>query len=308
MSELFRLGLSCSSFLYSMPSDLVQAAYVSRLEGYPVLFDESQNKSMAVFMQDMMDAINSSDVKTVEFYHATSWDNKMIVDIIKSNPGVEIWSVHAPYGKYFDTSSPDYECRKSAIYGYLDAVNIASEIGAKLVVAHPGANIKYDCSRETRISHSVDTLYEIANKAGELGIIIAIEPMPKDETGNTLDEVLDIIERINLPNVGINFDVNHLFPASAIPSLIKKAGNRIFSVHISDQDDNERHWLPFKGNLDWARVLEALDYACYDGPLIYETHMKEIKDCKKVTEIVSENYKHLIKLAPNKTHISRLFA
>ncbi len=98
----------------------------------------------------------------------------------------------------------------------------------------------------------------MADIAGEKGMDIGVEPLPKDEIGSSLDEVFAVIERIDRPNVGINFDVNHLYPPEEIPSLIRRAGPLMMSVHISDQDGQERHWLPFEGTLDWREVIAAL--------------------------------------------------
>jgi sugar phosphate isomerase/epimerase len=175
-------------------------------------------------------------------------------------------------------------------------VNVAKRLGAKVVVAHPGSNTDYGVPKQTRLEIAADNIRKVAGKAAESGIKIAVEPLPKQEPGNTLDEVLWIIERIDRDNVGINFDVNHLFPPEAIPSLIRKAGNKIFSVHISDQDGNERHWLPFMGALDWKEVLSALKETGYQGPLIYETHIRDVKTCEEVGRAVVENYKCLSKL------------
>ena len=144
---------------------------------------------------------------------------------------------------------------------------------------------------------SAETLKKVADMAGESGLKIAVEPLPKDEAGNSLDEVLWIIEKINRPNVGINFDVNHLFPPENIPSLIRKAGELIRSMHISDQDGQERHWLPFEGTLDWQEIIKALTEIGYSGPLIYETHIQNVQTCDEVGRKVVDNYRRLISLA-----------
>ncbi len=98
--------------------------------------------------------------------------------------------------------------------------------------------------------------------------------------------------------MGVNFDVNHLFPPEAIPGMIRKAGSRILNVHVSDQDGIERHWLPFAGTMDWAEVLKALTDAGYTGPLIYETHIRDASNCMEAGRIIVDNYHRLIELAP----------
>lgn len=43
-------------------------------------------------------------------------------------------------------------------------------------------------------------------------------------------------------------------------------------LHISDNDGRkEKHWLPFKGLIDWPAFMTALKQVGCNGPLIYET-------------------------------------
>lgn len=292
--EPLRLGISGSAFIYAMPEEILTPAYRTAIQGRPHKLDRRQNEAMADFMRDMIGAINGSGISAMECYHSLAWDNETILDVVLDSPRVEFWSVHAPYGRYIDPSSPDDESREGAFVGYSDAVQIAARLGAKVVVAHPGANVQYDVPKGERLRIAASTIRRVAEQAGEVGVNIAVEPLPKQEPGNTLDEVLSIVDMVDLPNVGINFDVNHLFPPEDIPTLIRKAGEKILSVHISDQDGQERHWLPFEGVLDWAAILSALTDVGYEGPLIYETHIKSARTCTDVCEAVVENYARLI--------------
>lgn len=289
-----RLGVSGSSFIYAMPEELLNAAYFTPVREGFTKFDGHLNSMMVSFMRDMMRTINSIDISAFECYHSMAWNRDKILDVVMENPNVEFWSVHAPYGRFSDPSSPVDQIRKDAVEAYSDAVKVAARLGAKVVVAHPGANVDYGLSEAEQTKYAANTLAKIADFAGENSIKIAIEPLPKEEIGNTLGEVLEIIEQINLPNVGVNFDVNHLFPPELIPSMIRQAGSRILSVHISDQDGIERHWLPFEGTMDWREVLRALVEVGYTGPLIYETHIRNVQSCEEVGQAIVQNYPKLI--------------
>lgn len=298
MLKPLRLGVSGSSFIYVMPREVLRAAYGPALRERPRRFDDHHNGLMTGFMRDLARVVSESRIEAMECYHSTCWDSEPIIEILRGTPNVEFWSVHAPYGRYADLSSPDPEAREGAVYAYGHGIGVAARLGAEVVVVHPGANDQYDVPKQTRIDFSVETLKAVADTAGEQGIRLAVEPLPKREAGNTLDEVLEILAKVDRPNVGINFDVNHLFPPEDIPALIRKAGDLIFSVHISDQDGEERHWLPLAGSLDWQAVLAALVEVGYKGPLIYETHIKEVTNCEEAARAVVENYERLIELAP----------
>jgi sugar phosphate isomerase/epimerase len=295
----FRLGVSGSCFVYAMSEELRQAAHWNAVANHPVRLDDRQNRMMADFMRDLMSTLNTMDIDAMECYHSTTWDKDQILDVLLDQPQVEFWSVHAPFGRYLDPASPEREAREAAIAAYKDAVDVASRIGARVVVAHPGSNAQYDMPKLERLKLSVDSIADVAELAGRLGISVAVEPLPKQEPGNSLDEVLWIIDKIALPNVGVNFDVNHLFPPEDIPGLIRKAGDRILSVHVSDQDGQERLWLPFMGTLDWAEVLTALVDTGYRGPLMYETHVQEVSSCQEVGRRIVENYRRLALLLPD---------
>lgn len=295
LNNPLRLGVSTSAFMYTMPKEVLAALRSPN----PPKFNDHLNSLMEGFMHELVSAAKKTGIRTLECYHNLSYDSDSVLKILQNTPEIEFWSIHSPYGDFFDPSSPDESIRKDAVMAYCNAVDVARRLGAKLIVAHPGAQVDYDAPRESRIEFTIETLRRIADYAGENGIKVAVEPLPKDEVGNTLEELMDVIDQIDRPNVGINFDVNHLFPASAIPSLIRKAGSLIMSAHISDQDDQERHWLPFRGKLDWKEVLSALIEAGYRGPLIYETHIKDAANCNEVGKTIVENYQKLIKLAPD---------
>ncbi|MCX8052594.1 MAG: sugar phosphate isomerase/epimerase [Armatimonadetes bacterium] len=294
IQDCLRLGISGSSFVYVMPSELVLAAYHGAREGKITCFDKQRNDLMIAFMRDLMNAVNSSEITSMECYHSLAWDSTPILELMLDNPQVEFWSVHAPYGRYYDPSSPNPEAREGALAGYVDSIKVARRLGARVVVAHPGVDIVFDTPREIRVKYAAEILHRAAEIAGEYGVKIGIEPMPKREIGNSLDEVLRIVEMIDLPNVGVTFDTNHLFPPENIPDMIRKVGELIVNVHVSDQDGVERHWMPFDGKLDWHAVLEALVDAKYSGPLIYEIHLKDVRNCRDVCKRVVQNYRQLV--------------
>lgn len=298
-----RLGISGSSFIFVMPQELRVAAYVTPVKGTPAKFDERLNAMMLEFTSEMMRAVNAvAECDTgcaLECYYSSSWDTEAVLRaVFESEPKVEFWSVHGPYGLNFDISSPSDAVRENAVKAYFEAIDIAAKLGAKIVVAHSGANEPYDLPKAQRLDLSVDPFRRVADFAGERGIQIAMEPLPKSEVGCKLEDVLEIIDKAGRPNIGVNFDVNHQFPAEAIPGMIRQAGSKILSMHISDQDGVERHWLPFKGTLDWQEILKVLVEIGYSGPLIYETHIHDVETCDEAAEMIVENYRRLIKLAP----------
>ena len=294
-----RLAVSGSCFLNAMQPELLKSCYKNMIDGRLSPLTPRQNLQMSGFLREIVDVCNRLRIPAFECYHSPAYDLDMMADTLLEARQTEFWSVHGPFGAQFDASSPDESIIENTITGYAGAITLAVKLGAKIVVTHPGANVQYDVTKQTRLARAAETIARLAPIAAEYGVKLAVEPLPKHEAGNSLEEVLWIVEQVNQPNVGINFDVNHLYPAEIVPGKIREAGGKILSVHISDQDGQERHWLPFEGILDWQAVLAALQDAGYRGPLVYETHIRDIQTCDEVGRIIVENYKKLIKLAPS---------
>jgi sugar phosphate isomerase/epimerase len=142
---------------------------------------------------------------------------------------------------------------------------------------------------------SAETLTEIAEIAASEGVRAAVEPLPKQEAGNTIAELLAIIRTADHPNLGVCLDTNHIFPASTLTSAIKSIGDKLVSVHVSDHDGSgERHWMPYKGIINWRSIVKALKEINYNGPLIYETHGFDPPGrCTDIVRMVEENYRRL---------------
>ncbi|MDH7602993.1 MAG: sugar phosphate isomerase/epimerase family protein [Armatimonadota bacterium] len=297
MNTRFRLGVSGSSFVRVMPQELVKSAYLDGREGRIRNFDSKQNRMMVTFMREMMEALNDSPVQSMECYHSLAWDNAAVLQVLTKNPRVEFWSVHAPYGRYANPSSPIEEEREGALEGILDAISVARTLQAKVVVVHPGVDIPYDCPRKVMLACAAEIIRQASDVAAEHDIVLGLEPLPKREIGNSLDELLELLQLVHRPNVGVTFDTNHLFPPEDVPELLRRVGRQLVNIHISDQDGTERHWLPFDGKLDWRRLMDVLAEIGYSGPLIYETHLQGVQSCAEVVSRIVENYKRLLRCA-----------
>lgn len=302
MKRRMRLAMSTSCLIYTMERRLLEAAFGFQAENMPVPVNQEINDRMCDFLREVVEAVNSNPVDALEFYFSPTLDRVQMVDAVLPVLNKEVWSVHGPYGKYLDLSSPDPIAKECCIDGYRETILFAKDLGAKVVVVHPGHKTHHDVSRQLRMQNAIQGIKRVAEIAANNDIILAVEPMPNNEIGCKMDEIMYIIEQVNSPIVGINFDTNHLFPAVAVPEYIRKSGNNLRSIHISDQEDAERHWLPFAGNLNWKAVLQALADSKYMGPLVYETHIKNAVSVKDAVEIICQNYEKLGSLIPNEVN------
>ena len=210
--------------------------------------------------------------------------------------GVEIWSIHIPFGGIYDISKVDEDERQAAVAANAADMEISSRIlKPKYFIIHASAEPISDEERAARFESSRKSLKELAAKAKVCGVGLLVEDLPRTCLGNTSTELLSIINGID--NTDICFDVNHLLQESHV-SFVRNTKGRIKSTHMSDYDAvDERHWLPGKGVINWTELLKGLVAAGYTGPFMFEVtrgnpptiSMEDLAQCwKKLKEDASK--------------------
>jgi sugar phosphate isomerase/epimerase len=206
--------------------------------------------------------------------------------------GVEIWSIHIPFGGAYDISKIDEEERQRAVA--LNAADITMSgrlLLPKVFVIHASAEPISDEDRPKRFEASRKSLKELAAIAKAHNGILAVEVLPRTCLGNTSTDLLRVIDGID--NTAICFDVNHLLQESH-SEFIQNTKGKIITTHISDYDFvDERHWLPGRGAIDWSLMLNDLVAVDYPGPFMFEVtrggnppiSVEELAQCwKKLNE------------------------
>ena len=108
-------------------------------------------------------------------------------------------------------------------------------------------------------------LQEIADYAESLGIKIAFE---NTKIKGYLEYVID---NINNKNVGICFDSGHCHVHFKDEFDFSKFKDRIFAVHLHDNDQSDDlHLLPFDGTINWEKLIKELKDNNYNGPITME--------------------------------------
>jgi sugar phosphate isomerase/epimerase len=121
----------------------------------------------------------------------------------------------------------------------------------------------------------VDGLRRIAAEARKLGLRIGLEPYSRHDGEpwtivNTIPETVELIEEAGVADdVGIMFDVWHLWDTDGLERHIEAEIDRIAGVHVNDVREPTRSFadrvLPGDGIADVPRVLAALDRAGWNG-------------------------------------------
>ncbi len=130
------------------------------------------------------------------------------------------------------------------------------------------------CTKEERIIIQ-QVFTEVADYANKRNITIAPEPINRYESYvfTAADEVLDMIESIGKPNIGLHLDTFHMnIEERNFYDPIIRAGNRLKHIHITESDRG----LTGEGNVHWDDFFKALAAINYQGPLVLENFSSEI--------------------------------
>lgn len=198
--------------------------------------------------------------------------------------GLECNQAHAPFSLRYEMEKEDIKERYEYI---LRSIEFASILGAKNIVVHAltvpygvdfeKVNLEFYKSfipylEKFNVSLSVENLFTRDTKRkrilGKLG---------------SPEELNKMVEQINSPFVNACVDVGHASLTGFEPEIFIENMNPEYlqALHIQDTDYLEdKHLLPYLGELNWENIMKALKKVEYKGELTFEI----VKYLEKVPE------------------------
>lgn len=112
----------------------------------------------------------------------------------------------------------------------------------------------------------VDSFRFASETAKSAGLKFCLEPRVGEIISNT-DALLRLMDHVQSDNFGAVLDTGHQNAQKEIlPLSVEKLGNKIFYLHVSDNDGKINEHLPLgKGNIDWEGIFLALKKHNYQG-------------------------------------------
>jgi sugar phosphate isomerase/epimerase len=165
------------------------------------------------------------------------------------------------------------------------------------VVVHGSSEPIADNDRIQRIARCKSSLDILYKKAKSSGVKLAVELLPRTCLGNTADELQLLLDDAPIEYVGFCLDVNHPKDYKQIPNIVRQLNERIITLHISDYDGiDEKHWMPFKGLIEWGAFANALSEIKYSGAFIYEANLDGNTMDEKLENLLS-NFNTILSVA-----------
>lgn len=200
--------------------------------------------------------------------------------------GINIWSIHMPYGAGIDLSLIDEADRESVVALHQKLLKFLRILEPEIILFHPSyyLGLNERDARKRQLLKSVRTLnasVQAINATMVIENMLGPELM-RDENRERplLRTVAEAVEVMNqMPaSVYSAIDMNHI----ANPEkLIRAMGSRLRSVHIADGNGREEnHYCPCSGlgSNNWTEILKALHDVGYNGPFLFECHNGDEKD------------------------------
>ncbi|MCE9553662.1 MAG: sugar phosphate isomerase/epimerase [Planctomycetes bacterium] len=154
------------------------------------------------------------------------------------------------------------------------SLRLAADLGAKNVTTEPGGFLLGDQTWKQGADIFYEELMPCVDLAGELGVLLLIEPEP-ELLIERFGQYLEFIARIDSPWVGLNFDVGHAYCVGEDPQdWIAKMEPHTRHYHFEDIAASRvhKHLIPGHGAIDFGATLSEIQRTGYDGWLTVELY------------------------------------
>ena len=217
-------------------------------------------------VKDWLDIAGELDVDGVEWYSGFI-ENKVssnwkVFRSMAEDRGLKIPMVCCSP----DFTHPDPSFRAQQVLYEKNFINMSSELGAKYCRVLSGQR-RPEVSLEEGLNYASECIIECVQYAQERGIELVLENHYKDdfweypEFAQFIDVFCELVDRIDLPGFGVNYDPSNAYLAGDDPiELLKRISHRVITMHASDRyltegtiDDLRNQEL---GSIGYAKMLK----------------------------------------------------
>ena len=161
-------------------------------------------------------------------------------------------------------TSDDPAVRKQAVERIKSHIPLAKHFDALIILGLIRGITPKGQPKALSLDYLVEALQECTEEATRENVRFVLEPINRYETDliNTVEDGLDLIERVGADNFGLLLDTFHMnIEEPNIENSISICKERIFHFHVADSN----RWYPGAGHLDFNSILAALAETGYQG-------------------------------------------
>lgn len=235
----------------------------------------SVEKNDSIPIADVLQIIKNVGFDAISPVWSSASELAEIVNIA-GELGLELQSLHAPFGKAADMWSCDKNVFSPAKKGLSEVIDACERFHIPIVVAHVWIGFDYQFDEK---SLNYDNFEEIVRYARERNVKIAFE--------NTegIEYLLALMEHFRgNETVGFCWDSGHEMCYNYSADILGELGSRLIMTHLNDNLGISRfdgkiwwtddlHLLPFDGVADWDYNIQRLKMARHVPILNFELNI-----------------------------------
>ena len=130
----------------------------------------------------------------------------------------------------------------------------------------------------------VDSMREVAEHAGAVGVKLGVEALNRFETYllNAHADAARFVREVDHPSCGMMYDTFHAnIEEKSVTDAVNAGGDKLFHIHISENDRS----TPGKGGINWQENFDAISQCGYDGWLVIEAFGLALPELAAATRI-----------------------
>ena len=283
-----------------------------KLAVFPKAYMDDLCVDGTMLVKDWLDIAGELDVDGVEWYSGfienKDSSNWRVFRSMAEDRGLEIPMVCCSP----DFTHPDPGFRAQQVLYEKNFINMSSELGAKYCRVLSGQR-RPEVSLEEGLTYASECIIECVQYAQERGIELVLENHYKDdfweypEFAQFIDVFCELVDRIDLPGFGVNYDPSNAYLAGDDPiELLKRISHRVITMHASDRyltegtiDDlrNQelgsigyakmlKHGQIGEGLNDYDAIFSELRRASFDGWISIEDGVDGVEQLKNSVEFL----------------------
>lgn len=197
---------------------------------------------------------------------------------VADEAGISCNQGHAP----FPSSTGDPEKDARLFDAIIRSMEIASILGAKVIIVHPKMHMYYPGNAHTLKQINIEFYRSLIPYCEKFNIKVATENMWQYARGSQTimdsvcaspEEFCDYIDSIGSPWITGCLDVGHtVLVHRDLPDMIRALGHdRLLALHVHDNDGTaDNHAMPYQRSMDFPAMLQALADIDYQGEFTFE--------------------------------------
>lgn len=203
------------------------------------------------------------------------WDQGTPPDVVRRAAAARglALSLHGPQ-RDLNITSTNAGIRAESRRQYLAALDAAADVGAQIVVLHPGAMSSAGDDPATFWPPLEEFLRAAAERAAALGLRVGIEHMERRrlEYATTPELVVAMLQRIDHPALGLTLDLAHQF-SNGDELRLDALLPHIIHVHVSGSTRDRVHVPLAEGIYALEPALAVLEQA-FGGMVVIEGYVR----------------------------------